>query len=130
MIDLQAARRFLNERERNRQEVLDISFKQATMDFQAIVHRIEEGYRPMRIYQWGSLTDRGRFSEISDIDIAVEGIDSAERFFALLKDCERLTQFPLDIVQIERIEPEYAALVREKGRIVYERSSQDPKSQE
>jgi len=130
MIDLQAARRFLNERERNRQEVLDISFKQATMDFQAIVRRIEEGYRPMRIYQWGSLTDRGRFSEISDIDIAVEGIDSAERFCALLKECERLTQFPLDIVQIERIEPEYAALVREKGRIVYERSSQDPKSQE
>ena len=130
MIDVHAARRFLDERERNRQEMLDLSFKQATMDFQAIVRRIEEAYGPERIYQWGSLTDRGRFSEISDIDIAVEGIDSAERFFALLKDCERLTQFPLDIVQIERIEPEYAALVREKGRIVYERSSQDPKSQE
>jgi len=35
-------------------------------------------YKPLRIYQWGSLLEDRHFSEISDIDIAVEGITDAE----------------------------------------------------
>ena len=37
--------------------------------------RIVERFAPSRVWQWGSLLDRYSFSEISDIDIAIEGLD-------------------------------------------------------
>lgn len=74
---------------------------------------IVRDYKPLRIYQWGSLLEDRHFSEISDIDIAVEGITDA--------DAEQLTCFPLDIVAIEHVHPAYAEHIRRRGRIVHER---------
>jgi predicted nucleotidyltransferase len=83
---------------------------------------IASEYRPRRIYQWGSLLHPERFNENSDIDLAVEGIIDAETFFKLLGDAMKLTSFPLDIIQIEKIEAEFAETIRLSGKIVYERS--------
>jgi predicted nucleotidyltransferase len=96
-------------------------FEQAASDARAIIKMIAERYRPRRIYQWGSLLAPGDFRDYSDIDIAVEGLDSAERFFALYRDAEALTRFPLDLVELEKIEPIHAETIRQKGKIVYER---------
>jgi len=60
------------------------------------------------------------FDENSDIDIAIEGIIDAEKYFALLGDAMSLTRFPLDIVQLERIEPEFAEIILSKGKLIYE----------
>ena len=70
--------------------------------------------------QWGSLLDLEQFDENSDIDIAIEGITEAERYFALLGDAMEMTRFPLDIIQLEKIEPEFAELILLKGKIIYE----------
>ena len=120
-IDLQAARAFLAAKDRAREEALDLRFAQANADFQAIVALIVERYRPKRIYQWGSLLDRRRFSEISDIDIALEGLPDAETYFAILGEAMRMTSFPLDLVELEKIGAENARHIREYGRPVYER---------
>ena len=77
-------------------------------------------YSPNRIVQWGSLLNPDQFDESSDIDIAVEGVTDADRYFALLGDAMALTRFRVDIVQLERIEPEFAELIRLKGKVVYE----------
>ncbi len=61
-----------------------------------------------------------QFDENSDIDIAIEGILDATRYFALLGDAMELTRFPIDIVQLEKIEPEFAELILLKGKIIYE----------
>ena len=76
---------------------------------------------PRRVYQWGSLIDGHGFSDISDIDIAVEGLGSAETYFALIGDAMRMTEFPLDLVELEKIEPLHAESIRRHGRLVYER---------
>ena len=81
---------------------------------------IVDRYSPNRIYQWGSLLDRRLFRDYSDIDIAVEGIDDAETFFQMFGDAEKLTDFPLDLLDINRIEPEFAEIIKRKGKIVYE----------
>ena len=94
---------------------------QARKDFERIVQHIAETYKPLRIYQWGSLVDSDHFSERSDIDIALEGITDAETFFSILADAERLTELPVDVVQMETIHPAYAESIRARGRIVYER---------
>jgi hypothetical protein len=77
-IDLDAVRGFLRNKELARSRLLDERFAQASSDFSRLVEMILEKFNPDRIYQWGSLLDRGRFSEISDIDIAVEGLSGPQ----------------------------------------------------
>jgi predicted nucleotidyltransferase len=82
---------------------------------------IVKEYKPLRIYQWGSLLEDRHFSEISDIDIAVEGITDTAALSGLRAAAEQLTYFQLDIVAIEHVHPAYAEHIRHRGRVVYER---------
>lgn len=77
--------------------------------------------RPKRIFQWGSVLYPERFREWSDIDFALEGLEDPGTIFRLQAECEAMTRFPVHLVEIERIEPEYAESIRENGRIIYER---------
>jgi predicted nucleotidyltransferase len=119
--ELKQMQRRLTQRSLERTRALERRLEEARRDFDRIVHHIAERFQPLRIYQWGSLLDGRHFTERSDIDIATEGITDAATFFAIFAAAERLTRFPVDIVQIERIHPEYADLIRTRGRIVYER---------
>ena len=120
-VDRKATLRFLEQREAERQKRLDEAFDRALADFERIVELIINDFTPSEIWQWGSLLDRRRFSEISDIDIAVEGLGSPQKIFNLLRRAEELTNFELDVVELERIEPEFERLIRQKGKKVYER---------
>jgi len=95
-------------------------YEQASADASLIIKRIIEIAKPRRIYQWGSLLNPKLFKEYSDIDIALEGVNDAEVFFRILAEAEKLTRFPVDIVQLEKIEPEFANQIQEGGRLVYE----------
>ena len=110
---------FLQRREACRQRELDERFDAAWADFGRIVEMIVREFAPLRVWQWGSLLDRRRFSARSDIDIAVEGLGRAERLFELYARAEVLTAFPLHVVELERIETEYARLICETGRLVH-----------
>ena len=63
----------------------------ARRDCGAIIQAIVQDYAPIRIYQWGSLLDDRHFSEMSDIDIAVEGITDPATLSALRGAMEKLT---------------------------------------
>lgn len=119
-ISIEKARAFLEEKERKKREMLDLLYDRAIRDFDAIKEMIIEHYQPRRIYQWGSLLDRSKFRDYSDIDIAVEGVDEPERFFKMYGEAEKLTDFPLDLLDINCIEPEFADIIKQKGVQVYE----------
>jgi predicted nucleotidyltransferase len=119
-LDIQKVKENLEKRRAARERARMERFHLATKDFDRIVRMIIEKYRPRRIVQWGSLLHPDHFDEHSDIDIATEGILDAETWFALLGDAMELTRFPLDIVQLEKIEPEFAAQILRKGKVVYE----------
>jgi predicted nucleotidyltransferase len=119
--DMSLARRNLYRRNEVKQAKLDRLFEEAQRDFRAIVDLIVRDYQPTRIYQWGSLLDREKFTGSADIDVGVEGIDGVERFFGLLDAVDRLSRFPVDIVEMEKIEPEFREVIERKGRLVYER---------
>ncbi len=95
-------------------------WEKARGDCVRIVDMILAKYRPRRLIQWGSLLEAEQFDERSDIDLAVEGITDPAEFFALLGDAMRMTEFRLDIVQMEKIEPEFADLIRMKGKVLHE----------
>ena len=117
--DYASARKFLEEKEWKRQAALDERFEQAWNDFRRIAEMIWIKYKPRAIYQWGSLMNRRDFSEISDIDIAIEGTLSAETLLALLGEADAMTELPLDIVQLDKIHPAHAEGIRARGKRVY-----------
>ena len=120
-VSIEQARTFLEGKEASRRHKLDALFARATDDFGKILELIVGKYRPLRVYQWGSLLDRSKFREYSDIDIAVEGVDTPEEFFCMFGEAEKLTSFSLDLLDINKIAPEFADIIRMKGRVVYER---------
>lgn len=93
----------------------------AKRDFDAIIAMIETDYNPQRIYCWGSLLDEAKFNAMSDIDIGVEGITDPEKYFELLGKAANLTNIPVDIVQMEKIQPAFSSIIKRKGVVVYER---------
>ena len=119
-ISIEKVRAFLEEKERKKKEMLNLLYDRALHDFDAIKEMIIKRYQPRRIYQWGSLLDRSKFRDYSDIDIAVDGVDEPARFFKMYGDAEKLTDFPLDLLDINCIEPEFADIIKQKGVQVYE----------
>ncbi len=120
--NIEAARAFQKQKRLARQDELARRHQRALNDFQQIVDMIVKKYNPKKIYQWGSLLSKDKFSEISDIDIAVEGLPDAQSYFNMLADAEKLTSFPLDIVEMESIHELHKNMIIHKGVLVYERN--------
>jgi predicted nucleotidyltransferase len=118
--EIQKVQAFLASKEKSRECALDARYKQAVDDAKKIIEGIATKFRVGRIYQWGSLLDRSRFSEISDIDIAVEGVQSPKDFFAILGLAMECTQFPVDVVEMENLSAKTADRIRRTGRLVHE----------
>ena len=83
---------FLKRREGRRQSALDEMFQKAVNDCEKIINYIVTTYKPSRLWQWGSLLDRKRFTEKSDIDIAIEGLSSPSDIFKILARAEETPQ--------------------------------------
>ncbi|TVR06802.1 MAG: hypothetical protein EA403_00430 [Spirochaetaceae bacterium] len=124
--DIEAARAFLREKGERRARGLADRRARAEADFAKIVEHIGRVYSPKRILQWGSLLPGGDVSEVSDIDIGLEGLEDAAQYFAILGDAMKMTDFPLDIVEVDKLNEAAAAHIRRTGRVVYERDNPDP----
>ncbi|MBD2394969.1 nucleotidyltransferase domain-containing protein [Cyanobacterium aponinum FACHB-4101] len=119
MFDYTAARNY----QRQKQEKLKAErfnlWQQAKQDCEKIIQTIIEKYQPKRIIQWGSLLESKHFSEASDIDLAVEGIESIT-FFKMLGDVEDLTDFSVDLIRWENLDSSFQKIILMKGKIIYE----------
>ena len=119
-VDSAAAARWVVRRRERRRERLHDRLQTAQRDAGRIISAIAEEYRPQRIHQWGSLVHTERFSEISDIDIAIEGIECDERVLASIRSqAELMTDLPVDLVVMERLEPGRANLIRRFGTVAW-----------
>jgi predicted nucleotidyltransferase len=94
----------------------------AVKECDTIVQMIKTDFNPRSMYLWGSLLHPEQFDENSDIDIAVEGLDSASALFALTGKALDMTNQPLDIVELEHVGPPDRESILSKGRLVHERS--------
>lgn len=117
-----AARRSIEFRLQRAAERNEALPRRAATNAKAVIELIVEQSSPRRVYQWGSLLRESGFREYSDIDIALEGVTDDAVFFRILREAQELTSFPLDIVQLEKTEPEFAASIRQYGKLIYERA--------
>ncbi len=116
--DYAAARRYLQKKQEASQARRLILWQQAQDDARKIIAMIIRRYAPQRIIQWGSVLAPAHFSEASDIDLAVAGVDTLA-FFRLFADAEEMTQFPLDLVRWEDLHPAFQRILNMKGTVVY-----------
>ncbi len=118
MFDYAAARHYLQAK----QDILRAKrfdlWQKASEDSQNIIDMMIHRYNPQRIIQWGSLLAPKHFSEASDIDLAIAGLDFIS-FMRLLGDAEDMTDFPLDIIRWEDIHPSFQNIILIKGEVIY-----------
>ena len=123
-VDIEAAVRSYQRRRATRAAALADRLARAQQDARSIVDLVARELRPRRILQWGSLIHTGRFSEISDIDIAIDGTAADEQTLSAVRAAaEAMTDLHVDLVVLERLDPGRAHLIREFGRKVWERSN-------
>lgn len=121
--DSQAARQNFRRRIEERRQARLERWRQARAEAERAVSFIVETYHPRRVVQWGSVLRPELFTEVSDIDIAVEGVDDPERFSHMERDLLEMVSFPLDLIPLDRIHPEFRRDILETGRVVYEREA-------
>ena len=120
-VDSAAAARWIVSRHAKRRERLRRRLQTAQRDAAWIISSIAEEYRPRRIYQWGSLVHTERFREISDIDIAIEGMSCDEQVLASIRSrADSMTDLHVDLVVMERLERGRANLIRRFGRVAWQ----------
>ena len=120
-VDTAAAARWVVSRHERRRKALRQRLQSAQGDAARIISAIAAQHRPRRIYQWGSLVHTERFSEISDIDIALEGLNCDEPTLAAIRtQAESMTDFHVDLVVMERLDPGRADLIRRFGAVAWE----------
>ncbi len=81
-----------------------------------------DALNPVRIYLFGSRAS-GDYKFNSDYDIAVEGTNASFRTIRKAKAQldETLGIFSFDLIQLEEVSREFAQIVKEKGKLIYER---------
>lgn len=120
--DIIGARKNLKNRRDELKREREKLFYKAAADSKDIIKMIINDYNPKRIYQWDSLLEIKMFTDYSDIDIALEGIGSIKEIIELEKRAEGMTEFSLDIVELEKIPSEYSEIIRSKGKLIHERN--------
>ena len=120
-INLDQVRAFLKAKSDRRQARIDALFERATGEAEAIIAQIARELKPRRIYQWGSLLNRARFTEISDIDIAVEGLRGPEEYFRAVGIALDAATVHVDVVEMEKLPADVAKYIKRRGKVVHER---------
>ena len=115
------ARQFLIEKSNIKKQHSFELYEKARKEAADITSYIQSNFSVKRIYQWGSLLFPEQFDENSDIDIAVEGICSVEDFFKLYGASLDKTTFPLDLVEMEKIDDINRKSIMENGKLIYEK---------
>lgn len=91
--------------------------EEAREDLRRVVQVLVQQYGVKRIILFGSLT-RGRFVPGSDIDLAVEGLRSAD-FYEAMAAVNRLTPLWVDLKPLEDLEPFFKKQVLRDGEVLF-----------
>lgn len=89
----------------------------------AIKQVVVDGVKPKRIYLFGSRAT-GKSNERSDFDIAIEGSKASFREIRKVKEelDNVLGIYSFDLVELEKTTADFQNLVKDQGKIIYERN--------
>ena len=108
----QSAEHFQRRAELTERKILEAT-ERARIDARRIAVHLREHYRVRKVFLFGSIS-RGGVHECSDLDLAVEGLDS-QSYFKALAECMALSEVPLDLVRLEDAPPEFRSRIQREG---------------
>lgn len=73
----------------------------------------------VRLITWGSILRPEHFSELSDIDLCVEGIRDPRAWGRLERALLDVVELPLDLVRWEELIPPHRERILARGNVVY-----------
>lgn len=95
-------------------------YARAKTEFEAAVGVAKEFPDVRRVITWGSILRPDRFTELSDIDICIEGVSDPEEWSRLERALLDVVTFPLDLVRWEELIAPHREAVLARGEVVYE----------
>ena len=114
-----AAKRIVREDELVRAQ-RQARYQQARSEFEAALGAAQSFPAVRKIITWGSILRPERFTERSDIDICVEGIDDPREWSRLERTLLDLVTLPLHLVRWEELMSPYRESILARGEVVYE----------
>ena len=102
----------LEEKEKKRLEDRE---KLRVETLQLCIYKLQEYFAPLKIkslYLTGSILVPYKFTSLSDIDIAVEGLPE-EKYFSTIFELEELLSVKIEIIELENCR--FAEDIRKKG---------------
>jgi predicted nucleotidyltransferase len=126
-VDAQVSLKWLLAREQEAYELRERRRQAARDALRAAVSSVAPSYAQVgRAFLFGSVTRPGGLGADSDLDVAVEGMLSAEEIFALWRDLEHAADSgPIDLVELDQRDVHFAQRIRETGELIYERKTPD-----
>lgn len=91
--------------------------QQARQKLEAVVELLVNEFKAEKIILFGSLV-KGDFDRESDIDLAVEGIPTAD-YFEVLARINSLSDHWIDLKPLEALEPHFLERVLQTGECLY-----------
>ncbi|UCH98277.1 MAG: hypothetical protein JSV88_15930 [Candidatus Aminicenantes bacterium] len=100
-------------------------FKKLRKNLPHIINIITE-FNVEKVVLFGSIIDKEKFTEHSDIDIGLIGLNKGDFFKLYSRLTDRIT-WPIDLVDLDD-DPKFKAMILEKGEIIYDRGRKDNKN--
>jgi len=88
--------------------------------------KVTAEFNPEKVVLFGSITNKERFSEYSDIDIGVIGVKKEDFFYLYSRLADRI-DWALELIDLDD-DPRFKEMVLEKGEIIYDRRNKDNKN--
>lgn len=116
--DLERYRKYLREREDKEEKYLEKRYERAWLVAKDLASLLYGKYHAQKVWLFGSLAYRQRFTKWSDIDIAVEGISDDLYFKAVGEAISIAEDFKVDIVDIEECSQTLKENIEREGIIL------------
>ncbi len=89
-----------------------------------VVRIVRDWLEPDRIFLFGSRA-KGLSDKYSDFDIAIEGANMDIRTERKIKELldDKLRAYIVEIINLDRVDPDFKEIILKTGRIIYERGS-------
>ena len=94
-----------------------LRFEKALDDAAKIARYLRERYGCREICLIGSVLEKDRFSEKSDIDMVVKGLPK-DRYFYILAEIRDISDFAIDIIPYEDANELIRDTVKKKGKLL------------
>ena len=105
---------WLEQKKKKEQELQARYQKAITLAYKAAEH-LKQNYQ-CQVFLFGSLLEKEKFMEHSDIDIVIANLDSEINFWRVYAEVMNILHpFDFDLIELERIDPEVRGYILQKG---------------